>query len=82
MLASLGLNTFFTGSSSASIGVNEVVSNNRNLFAAGLGGGPSDNRNSLELAQILEHPVGSLGNITLTDFYDSVVGAVATTTAA
>jgi flagellar hook-associated protein 1 len=82
VLASLGLNTFFTGSSSASIGVNEVVSNNRNLFAAGLGGGPSDNRNSLELAQILEHPVGSLGNITLTDFYDSVVGAVATTTAA
>ena len=82
VLASLGINTFFTGSSSASIGLNEVIKNNRDLFAAGLGGGPSDNRNALELAQFLEHPIGSLGNITLTDFYDSAVGGVATKTAA
>ena len=49
-LAALGINTFFTGSDSATIGINSLIQQNHNLLATGQGGGPSDNRNVLQLA--------------------------------
>lgn len=76
-LAALGINTFFTGADSKSIGINETVTSNRNLFAAGLGGGPADNRNAVELAQILDRPVTSLNSVTISDAYDSAITGVA-----
>ena len=76
-LASLGINTFFTGSDSKSIDVNKVVTSNRDLFAAGQGGGPADNRNAIQLAQILDRPVTSLSGNTISDAYDSAITGIA-----
>lgn len=76
-LAALGINTFFTGSDSASIGVNATITGNRNLFAAGKGDGPGDNSNAIELAQILDQPVASLGGVSVIGFYESTVAGVA-----
>lgn len=77
VLAALGINTFFTGVDSATIGVNDTVATDLRLFAAGQGGGPSDNRNALELAEILDTAQASLGGASVNDFYNSVVSGVA-----
>lgn len=76
-LAALGINSFFTGADSKSIDINETVASNRNLFAAGQGGGAADNRNAIELAQILDRPVASLTSGTISDAYDSAITSIA-----
>jgi len=75
-LAALGLNTFFTGSDSGNIGINSVVAGNPALFAASLGGGPSDGRNALRMVKVLDTPVAALGGVTLNDYYDTMVAQV------
>ena len=82
VLAALGINTFFTGTDSSNIGINSLVKGNHNLLATGLGGGPSDNRNVLQLATVLEQPLESLGNSGIEDFYRTVVSGVAQGTSA
>jgi flagellar hook-associated protein 1 FlgK len=81
-LAAIGINTFFTGSSSGDIGVNSLIKENQNLLATGQGGGPSDNRNVLQLAVVFEQPVDSLGGASIDDFYRTVVSGVAQGTSA
>lgn len=80
-LGALGINTFFTGSDSSNIGINSQIKQNHNLLATGQGGGPSDNRNALELATILERPLESIGNTSIDDFYRTIVAGVAQGTA-
>ncbi len=75
-LAALGINTFFTGSTSGSIGVSELLQKDQRYLATGKGGGPSDNSNVLGLAQIMDRSVESLGAVSLSDFYDSMVSNV------
>lgn len=76
VLAALGLNTFFTGRDSGDINVNKVVANNPRLFAASLGGGPSDGRNAIKLAQFADEALASLGNVSIDDYYDTMVSQV------
>ena len=75
-LAALGINTFFTGSDAVTINISSTITKNNNLFAAGQGGGPADNRNAQRLAQILDNPIPGLQNSSLSDFYDSLVSQV------
>ncbi|MBI1310993.1 flagellar hook-associated protein FlgK [bacterium] len=82
VLASLGINTFFTGSDSRNIGVNQVIAANRDLLATGQGGGPADNRNALQLASALDTAQDSLGGLSVNDFYNSVVSGVSQGSAA
>lgn len=82
VLAALGLNTFFTGSNSRDIGIKTTVLNDQRLLATGQGGGPADNTNIQRLAQVLDQPVSSLGSVSISDFYDSVVSAVGQSSAA
>ena len=77
VLAALGINTFFTGSDSATIGINSLVKENQNLLATGQGAGPSDNRNVLQLATALEQPLDQLGGRGIEDFYQNVVSGIA-----
>ena len=81
-LASIGINTFFTGSTSGDIGINSLIQENQNLLATGRGGGPSDNRNALQLAVVFEQPVDSLGGSSIDDFYRTIVSGVAQGTSA
>lgn len=83
-----GINTFFTGSSAASIGVNSVISGNlSNLAAATVGAQGQifhgDNSNSLKITDIQHDEyityTGGDQN-TLDGFYNTLVGQVANTT--
>lgn len=82
VLAALGINTFFTGSSSDDIGVNSIVTNDHRFFATGRGGGPADNTNALALAQFIDQPVESLNGLNVDDFYTNLVGNLAQSAAA
>jgi flagellar hook-associated protein 1 FlgK len=81
-LAALGLNTFFTGSDSGNIGVNSVVLSDNAYFASGTGGGPADGSNSVKLAQLSTQSLGGLGNLSLDQYYDQMIGSVAQSSSA
>jgi len=75
-LAALGINTFFRGSDSASIGVHQALKADPRLLATGRGGGPGDNSNVAALANVLDKPISGLKGESLTSFYESVVSKV------
>lgn len=81
-LASLGINTVFTGVDSGTIGINAAVDGHPERLAVGLGGGPADGRNAAELLNFLENPVSSLADRSLDGFYDFMITNVAQDSAA
>ena len=80
VLAALGLNTFFTGSTAATLGVNDEVKgiSNAGKFAASLGGigNGEDSSNAVLLAGFLERPLESAGNANLFDLYNQLLNEV------
>lgn len=76
ILSSLGLNTFFTGSSARDIGVNDVVIVDPGKFAISSGGIGSDVDNGVILAAIPEQKIPEIGNKSLTEAYQSTVVTV------
>ena len=78
VLAALGLNTFFTGSTAATIGVNDELKgiDNAGKFAASLGGIGEDSRNAERLAAFLDEPLDSAGNASLADLYNQLINEV------
>ena len=80
-LASLGINTFFTGSNSADIGVNAVVTGDPDFFASSQGGGPSDGSNAVALARFSDNAVTALNNTSLDEFYNNTISTVANSSA-
>ena len=78
VLAALGLNTFFTGSTAANIGVNAEVKgiDNAGKFAASLGGIGEDSRNAERLAAFLDQPIASASNASLTDLYNQMLNEI------
>jgi flagellar hook-associated protein 1 FlgK len=76
VLTSLGINTFFTGSTAADIGVNSDVQNNPSLFAASQGGFGADTNNAAELATFASTPLASQNGSTITDLYNNMVNGV------
>lgn len=78
VLAALGLNTFFTGSSAATIGVNNEIKgiNNAGKFAASLGGIGEDSGNAERLSAFLDQPLVSKGGASLADLYDQLINQV------
>jgi len=76
VLAGLGINTFFTGFDSGSIGVNPLVAGNQKLLATGQGGGPADSSNALLLADFSRQPLASLGDASIEQFYERTVTGV------
>jgi flagellar hook-associated protein 1 FlgK len=79
VLAALGLNTFFTGSSASTIGVNDGLKgiHNANKFAASLDGIDGGSENALILAGLLERSLHSAGDASLADLYNQLVGDIA-----
>ncbi len=75
-LAALGLNTFFTGTSAADLGVNQAVVADPGKFAASTAGIGIDTGNATKLANFMNQPLDSAGGTTLTDVYDRMVGDV------
>ena len=77
VLASLGLNTFFTGSNAFNIGVNSAVANDPATFAASSGGVGADTNVAVNLANFLDQPLDSQGGTTLSQMYDRLSSDVA-----
>ena len=79
VLAALGLNTFFTGSSASTIGINDGLKglNNANKFAASLDGIDGGSENALILAGLLQRPLHSAGDASLADLYNQLVNDIA-----
>jgi len=75
ILAALGLNTFFSGTSARDLGVNEVLSDDPSKFAASSGGIGVDTKNAIDLAAFLDYPIPSQNNATLAVLYDRMTGA-------
>ena len=75
-LAALGLNTFFTGTTAADIGVNQAVVNDPGKFAASSAGIGIDTGNATQLSNFMNQPLSSAGGTTLTDVYNQMVGGV------
>lgn len=69
ILSSLGVNTFFTGSSARDIGVNDVIRNDPGKFALSNGGIGADVDNGVLLAAIPELKIADIGNKSLTEAY-------------
>jgi len=77
VLAALGLNTFFSGSSASSLGVSEVLREDPAKFAASRGGIAADTENAVELAAFLDHPIQSHNGLSLAALYDDIVAETA-----
>lgn len=80
-LASLGINTLFTGSSSRDIGVNSVVTKDSTMLAAGQGGGPGDGSNAARIAAIADTSIAGLNGVTPTTFYQTMLSSLAQSSA-
>jgi flagellar hook-associated protein 1 FlgK len=78
LLASLGVNTFFTGSSAGDIGINDELQGieNASKFAASLAGIGEDSENAVRLAGFLDQPLESAGNASLIDLYNQLINEV------
>ncbi len=80
VLAALGINTFFTGSTARDIGINGELRGfgNEAKFAASGGGlgSESDSANALLLSKFLDQPLSSAGGLTLADVYDRLINTI------
>lgn len=77
-LAALGINTFFTGSTAGSLGVNDDLKgiDNAANFAASLNGIGQDSSNAERLSAFFDQPLKSTGNTSLSDSYNQLVNQV------
>jgi len=73
VLAALGLNTFFTGSTARDLGVNQVVREAPATFAASAGGIGVDTDVAVRLAAFMDRPIASQGDQTASVLYDRLM---------
>lgn len=76
VLAALGLNTFFSGSSAVDIGVSSTVRSDPGKLAASRNGIGEDTENAVELAGLLDMPLDSQGGASLGTLYRQLVDGV------
>ena len=74
ILAALGINTFFTGSTARGLGVNQVLKDDPAKFAASRDGIGADTLTAIELEELLDRPVSSQNGASLWMLYDRLVG--------
>lgn len=76
-LASLGINTFFTGDSSLNIDVNSLVADNTNYLAASTTPFVGDGSNATALVQVQDEAVATLGGVSLNEHYATTMANLA-----
>ncbi|MGQ9770198.1 MAG: flagellar hook-associated protein FlgK [Thermogutta sp.] len=77
VLASLGLNTFFTGTGAGDIAVNNVLIRDPGKFAASKNGVGVDTEIGVELAGFADTPLADYGGRSIHALYDQMVSEVA-----
>ncbi len=78
VLASLGLNTFFTGENAFDIDVNPTL-DDPDLLAVGRNHIPGDNGNSLALVELRNQPLETLGGLSISEVWSRNVEELAIT---
>ncbi|MGL6193581.1 MAG: flagellar hook-associated protein FlgK [Thermoguttaceae bacterium] len=73
VLSAMGINTFFTGTDSRTIGINNVVKNDPGKFAVSKGGIGADTDNGVDLAAMPETRQSKYGNQSITESYRLMV---------
>ncbi len=76
VLAALGINVFFTGTTARDISISNVVISDPARFAASRGGIANDADNAELLADLLDAPLDALGGDSLAELYERFVGNV------
>lgn len=78
VLAALGLNTFFTGSTAATIGVNDELKgiSNAGKLAVSLDGLGKGSGNFERLADFFDKPLESAGGASISDIYNQTINSV------
>ena len=74
ILASLGIATFFTGTTALSIGVNQQIIDDPSKFAASRGGIGKDSENAVLLGGFLDKPLDDEGGISIVGLYERLTG--------
>jgi len=69
VLAAVGINTFFSGSSATSMAVCSEIANSPSRVATALGADMTDNANALQMAGIKDQTISSLNSMTAPEFY-------------
>ena len=69
VLAAVGINTFFSGSSATSMAVCSEIANSPGRVATVLGADMTDNANALRMAGIKDQAISSLNSMTAPEFY-------------
>jgi len=72
-LAAAGMNTFFLGTGASDMAVSQAIVDDPGRIATALGGGLDDNAAALRLSGVRDERVGSLGDLTPTEFYQKMV---------
>ena len=80
VLASLGINTFFSGTNSGDIAVNSTLASQPQLLAAAKNGDPADNQTALAIAALPSQPIAALNGASLDDNYQNMITGIATQT--
>jgi flagellar hook-associated protein 1 FlgK len=76
VLAAVGINTFFSGSSAEDMAVCSDISNSPSRVATALGADMTDNANALRMVGLKGESVSILGNITPGEFYRRLVADI------
>ena len=69
LLASVGLNTFFSGSKAGNIYVNPKITANSGFIATAMGPEMTDNLNVKQMAEVKDQTIAGLSSLTCGDFY-------------
>ena len=73
LLATVGLNTFFTGSSATDIAVSSELTDSPGKVASASGADGTDNNNALKLASLSDLKIDDLNSMTISDYYQQLV---------
>jgi flagellar hook-associated protein 1 FlgK len=73
ILSALGINTFFTGTTAGTIGVNQTVLKDPSKFAASDSGVGQTTGNGVRLAAMAVAPNSQLGGASIINYYDGIV---------
>lgn len=77
VLASLGVNTFFTGSNAKNIDINQTVVKDPSLLSASKNGDSADNGTATAIANLETTAVATLGGSTMEASYQSMINGLA-----
>ncbi|CAA9373715.1 MAG: Flagellar hook-associated protein FlgK [uncultured Phycisphaerae bacterium] len=78
VLASLGVNTFFTGKDASDIAVSQALQDNPQRLAAAKNGQKGDNQTARLIAALETQPVAAFGGQSLKERYEGAVSRIAT----